>query len=164
MAPQIVGCLSGRGYEGAIMPMRIIMPAALAVCVAQVLSLQVIMPMKHDRVLLRASLGGAVVSLLINLLVVPHLQSIGSAVVLLCSEFVVTATYVVYVVRKKLVRMPFGLLWKNVLVSLPTVAICYLCATFIPIPYIAVLVALGAGGGVWVLINWRYIKQLVSKM
>ena len=164
MAPQIVGCLSGRGYEGAIMPMRIIMPAALAVCVAQVLSLQVIMPMKHDRVLLRASLGGAVVSLLINLLVVPHLQSVGSAVVLLCSEFVVTATYVVYVVRKKLVRMPFGLLWQNVLVSLPTVVICYLCATFIPIPYIAVLVALVAGGGVWVLINWRYIKQLVSKM
>ena len=37
LAPQIIYILSGPGYEGAILPMRIIMPAALFVGIAQVL-------------------------------------------------------------------------------------------------------------------------------
>ena len=164
MAPQIVGCLSGAGYEGAVLPMRIIMPAALAVCVAQVLALQIIMPMKHDKVLLRASLCGAVVSLLINLTVVPHLHSVGSAIVLLCSEVVVTTTYVVYITRKGLVRLPLRLIADNVLISLPTVAICWGCTKLIPIPYLSVLTALIVGGGVWIALNWRYVCNLVRKL
>ena len=64
-----------------ILPMRIIMPVAFAVGVAQVLAIQVLMPMKKDKVLLVASIIGAVVSLLINLLVVPYIESVGSAVV-----------------------------------------------------------------------------------
>lgn len=102
MAPQIVYILSGPGYEGAILPMRIIMPAAFAVGVAQVLAIQVLMPMKKDKVLLVASIIGAVVSLLINLLVVPYIESVGSAVVLLCSEAVVTGAYLWYVLSHKL--------------------------------------------------------------
>ena len=52
LAPQIIYILSGPGYEGAILPMRIIMPAAFAVGMAQVLAIQVLMPMKKDKVLL----------------------------------------------------------------------------------------------------------------
>lgn len=49
LAPQIIFILSGNGYEGAILPMRIIMPAILFVGVAQVLAIQILMPMKADR-------------------------------------------------------------------------------------------------------------------
>ena len=72
LAPQIIYVLSGPGYEGAILPMRIIMPAAFVVGIAQVLAIQVLMPMKKDRVLLRASIIGAAVSVLINLCLVPY--------------------------------------------------------------------------------------------
>lgn len=108
LAPQIIYTLSGPEYEGAIFPMRIIMPAAFAVGMAQVLAIQILMPMKKDRVLLMASIIGAIVSLLINLLVVPYVASVGSAVVLLCSEMVVAATYVVYVLSHRLARIPIN--------------------------------------------------------
>ena len=121
MAPQIVYILSGPGYEGAILPMRIIMPAAFAVGVAQVLAIQVLMPMKKDKVLLIASIIGAVVSLLINLLVVPSVKSVGSAVVLLCSEMGVTGMYVWYVLSQELILIPIKAIGKNVLFSLPSV-------------------------------------------
>ena len=117
MAPQIVYILSGPGYEGAILPMRIIMPAAFAVGVAQVLAIQVLMPMKKDKVLLIASIIGAVVSLLINLLVVPSVKSVGSAVVLLCSEMGVTGMYVWYVLSQELILIPIKAIGKNVLFS-----------------------------------------------
>ena len=117
MAPQIVYILSGPGYEGAILPMRIIMPAAFAVGVAQVLAIQVLMPMKKDKVLLVASIIGAVVSLLINLLVVPYIESVGSAVVLLCSEAVVTGAYLWYVLSHKLTLISVKTIGKSVSVS-----------------------------------------------
>ena len=131
MAPQIVYILSGPGYEGAILPMRIIMPAAFAVGVAQVLAIQVLMPMKKDKVLLIASIIGAVVSLLINLLVVPSVKSVGSAVVLLCSEMGVTGMYVWYVLSQELILIPIKAIGKNVLFSLPSVVICLGCPGYI---------------------------------
>jgi len=40
---------------------------------------------------------------------VPHLESIGSAIVLLSAESAVTGTYIVYVLRKKIVKIPVKL-------------------------------------------------------
>lgn len=138
MAPQIIYILSGPGYEGAILPMRIIMPAAFAVGMAQVLAIQVLMPMKKDKVLLVASIIGAVVSLLINLLVVPYVASVGSAIVLLCSEAVVTGTYVVYVLSHKLTLISFGITGKSLLFSLPNIIICYICKLYIVNSFISI--------------------------
>lgn len=141
LAPQIIYVLSGEGYEGAITPMRIIMPAALFVGIAQVLAIQILAPMKKDKTLFMASVIGAVVSILINLTVVPHLQSIGSAVVPLCSEISVTTTYITYVLRNSLVSIPFDSIWRNALFALPVAGICLLCQGLIENPFVLVAVA-----------------------
>ena len=138
MAPQIVYILSGPGYEGAILPMRIIMPAAFAVGVAQVLAIQVLMPMKKDKVLLVASIIGAVVSLLINLLVVPYIESLGYAFVLLCSEAVVTGAYLWYVLSHKLTLISVKTIGKSVLYSLPSVVVCWGCGRWIENEFVGV--------------------------
>ena len=152
MAPQIVYILSGPGYEGAILPMRIIMPAAFAVGVAQVLAIQVLMPMKKDKVLLIASIIGAVVSLLINLLVVPSVKSVGSAVVLLCSEMGVTGMYVWYVLSQELILIPIKAIGKNVLFSLPSVVICLGCGRWIDNELLGVGCAVVLAGILWMLL------------
>lgn len=154
MAPQIIYILSGPGYEGAIYPMRIIMPAALFVGIAQVLAIQVLMPMKKDRVLLTASIIGATVSLLINLLLVPHIASVGSAVVLLCSEMVVTGTYIVYVLFHRLAIIPLSAILKNLLYSLPCVAICLGCGKWIANDFLGVGCAIVMAGWIWGMIQY----------
>ena len=128
MAPQIIYILSGDGYEGAILPMRIIMPAVLLVGIAQVFAVQVLLPMKKDRILFIASLLGASISLVINILVVPKLQSVGSAIVLLSSELVVTLVYVIYALWNKLIaNISLKTIWMNISYSLPAVMVCYIC-------------------------------------
>lgn len=149
LAPQIIYILSGPGYEGAIYPMRIIMPAALFVGIAQVLAIQVLMPMKKDRVLLTASIIGATVSLLINLLLVPHIASVGSAVVLLCSEMVVTGTYIVYVLFHRLAIIPLSAILKNLLYSLPCLAVCWVCGKWITNEFLGVGCAVVMTGVIW---------------
>lgn len=153
LAPQIIYILSGPEYEGAVFPMRIIMPAAFAVGMAQVLAIQILMPMKKDRVLLMASIIGAIVSLLINLLVVPYTASVGSAVVLLCSEMVVAATYVVYVLSYRLARIPIRIAWKNVCYSLPGALVCWGCNRWIENEFVGVVCAVILAGTVWIIVQ-----------
>lgn len=141
LAPQIIYVLSGSGYEGAILPMRIIMPAILFVGIAQVLAMQILMPMRKDKVLFFASLWGAFVSLAINIFLVPHMHSIGTAIVLLCSEAIVTFVYIVYTLRHGLLKFPFRNIVRNIIYSLPCVVICYLCGIWIDNNFLAVGIA-----------------------
>lgn len=153
LTPQIIYILSGPGYEGAILPMRIIMPAAFVVGMAQVLAIQVLMPMKKDKVLLMASIIGAVVSLLINLLVVPSVASVGSAIVLVCSETVVTGTYVVYVLSKGLVWIPIKVIGKSVSYSLPCAVVCWGCGRWIENAFAGVGCAVVLASVAWVIVQ-----------
>ena len=162
MAPQIIHILAGNGFDGAILPMRIILPAVIMAGIAQVLAIQIIMPLKHDRTLLIASAIGASVSIAINIFIVPHLASIGSAIVLLSAETVVTGTYVVYVLRKKIVKIPFKLFVRSLLLSLPCVAICIACAHFIENPFISLATALVTSVACWSAINFNELRQYLG--
>lgn len=153
LTPQIIYILSGPGYEGAILPMRIIMPAAFVVGIDQVLAIQVLMPMKKDKVLLMASIIGAVVSLLINLLVVPSVASVGSTIVLVCSETVVTGTYVVYVLSKGLAWIPIKVIGKSVSYSLPCTVVCLGCGRWIENELVGIGCAVILGGMAWAIVQ-----------
>lgn len=162
MAPQIIQLLAGGDFAGAILPMRIILPAVIMAGVAQVLAIQIIMPLKHDRILLLASGIGATVAIAINIFFVPQLESVGSAIVLLSAETVVTGTYIVYVTRRKIVKIPIKLFVRSALLSLPCVAICLLAAHFIENPFIALGVGFVASVTLWCAINFRELRQYLG--
>ncbi len=155
LAPQIIHLLAGPGYEGAILPMRLIMPAVLPVGIAQVLAIQVLMPMKRDRALLTASILGAAVSLAINIALVPRMQSIGTALVLLGAETTVTIAYVTYSLRQGLTRLPFDAIGRNLLIALAPAAVCLACARGIAHPLLALGTALPCSVLVWAAICYR---------
>ena len=162
LAPQIIRAIAGEGFEGAILPMRLIMPAAFAVGVAQVLSIQVLLPMRRDKMLLCASIIGATVSLVINFTIVPHLQSVGSATVTLVAEYAVTGSYIIYLLRHKLVEIPWRAILTGVLHTLLPAAICAICKLLITNEFICIFAALAMGGGVWALLNRNILKQYLG--
>ncbi|MBQ7855586.1 MAG: flippase [Alistipes sp.] len=163
LAPQIIRVVAGEGYEGAILPMRIIMPAALAVGVAQVLSVQVLLPLRHDKVLLAASIVGATASLIINLLVVPHLQSVGSAIVTFVAEYLVTTTYVIYIAYRRLIAVPWHSLLVSALHTIPPAAVSLLCCHLIDNPLFCITAALLLGGGIWALLNRKILAGMLKR-
>lgn len=164
MAPQIIYILSGSGYEGAVLPMRIIMPAILFVGVAQVLAIQILLPMKKDKVLFIASILGAFVSLLINIFIVPHMRSIGSAIVLLCAESVVTLAYVAYTSWNKLVKIPLAIIGKNILYSLPSVVICCIFVRFVENAFCAVGLALLFSISCWIILQVLFSTDIGQRI
>lgn len=167
LAPDIIYILSGPGYEGAILPMRIIMPAMLFVGIAQILAVQILMPMKKDKILLYASVLGAVIALMLNIIAVTHWHSVGSAIVLICSEMVVTVSYMFYSYRHHIVHFPLDEFVKSFLCSLPIMLVCIICSLWISNPYFSVLMSLLLSGIIWVCIEWNilggFLKNLLKR-
>lgn len=160
MAPEIIYVLSGPGYEGAIGPMRIIMPAIFSVGIAQVLAIQYLMPLKKDKVLLYVSIIGAIIALIVNIISVNQYKSIGSASVLLISESIVTLLYVAYIYHKDSIRINYKKLLRSVACSIPSVLICSIVSNHIENTYISLALAIILSVIVWYIIRYKELKSI----
>lgn len=124
-SPQIINLIAGKGYEGAIVPMRIIMLLMLIIGYAQILVIQVLMPLKKDRIILLNSLVGAIVGVILNLLIVNHLKSIGSAIVWLVCELVLVILSQYFITKIINIKFPFLMFIKQVITAIPITFLCY---------------------------------------
>ena len=124
LAPQIIQALSGSDFAGAVVPMQLIMPLVIVVGIAQVLAVQVLMPLKKDRIILTASMMGSFIGIVLNILLVKKYGSVGTALVLLVSELSITAIYIYIMKRDNLLAFPWKSLLKNFALALPYAPIC----------------------------------------
>ena len=158
LAPELIYLLCGDGYQGAILPMRIIMPAILLVGIAQILAIQVLMTQKKDKVLLVASIIGAIVSLVVNVIFVSKLGSVGSAIVLLSAELVVTGTYLIYTLKARMVVIPWRLFLRPLVLTMPCALFCLLSKLFIENIYLVLLVAVPSSIIFYMMANFKILK------
>ena len=157
MASDIVMVISGPEFTGAVLPMIIISPLVLIVGYEQILVLQTLLPLGKDTVMLRNSIIGAVIGVALNVLLVPSLASIGSALVWIAVECVILVLSQIAVTKEISLRFPLDRLLVNLLVYLPLAGLMIAC-TFIPA---APVVKMGASMTVAAL--YICVYQLVIK-
>ena len=158
MAPQIIDLLSGAGYEGAVLPMRIIMPAILFVGIAQVLVVQLLIPLKKDSLLLKVYILSALVGLAINIFAVHKIQSVGSAIVLLTAEGLAALLFILYVRRNRLAAFSFRSVAKSIGLSLPLVPVCYFSGVLFDSSFIALATSGLVSAGIY-LAYFKFLKD-----
>lgn len=124
LAPEIICTLSGPGFEGATMPMRIVIVNVLFVAMDQIWVIQILMPMKKDSVVLWGAIMGAIIGLTANVLLVGRYGAIGSAFVLIFSEIAGNAYCFYYVIKKKIVEFPAKRIVLNLLFAIPFYPLC----------------------------------------
>ena len=132
-SPQIIELIAGKGYEGAIIPMRIIMPLMLIIGYAQILVIQILMPLKKDRIILLNSFIGAIIGILLNILIVGSLKSIGAAITWLFCEFIVVILSQYYITKYFKILFPTRLFVKHLIISLPIFVLCYTINNYLKI-------------------------------
>jgi len=159
LAPQIIRILSGEGYNGAIIPMQIIMLLVMVVGIAQVLAIQVLIPMKKDNLILIASIIGASVGVILNLILVKTYGCIGTAIVLLISEISVTSFYIYIVYKNNIIALPWKSFADNLLFSIPYLIICYGASLFFDKSIFILLFAALASSLYLVFINIYVLKN-----
>ncbi|MGN8804184.1 MULTISPECIES: flippase [unclassified Blautia] len=81
--------LSGKAYEGSIVPMQIIMPTLLFIGITNILGIQILVPLGREKTVLYSEIAGAIVDVIINALLIPKYASAGAAIGTLAAEFVV---------------------------------------------------------------------------
>ncbi|MBR1631002.1 MAG: flippase [Paludibacteraceae bacterium] len=146
-APQVVRIISGPGYEGAILPMRIVIPLMLVIGVEQILIIQILMPLKRDRQVLTGALVGGTLGVGLNVLLVPLMQSVGSAIVWVTSEIAVLMVAQHYVRQYIGLQFPYARLLREFLWMLPAALLlagCMLVPCFeIVMMFVAALLVYG---------------------
>lgn len=115
----IIRLIAGNGYEGAIIPMTIIIPLIFIIGYEQIEIIQVLMPLKKDNYIFITACIGAIVGIIANFFLVEKLQSIGSAIVWVISEFTVLIVAQHYVTKATKLHFPLTYLIKNILAALP---------------------------------------------
>lgn len=134
-SPHIIQIIAGNGYEGAIIPMRIVIPLMLIIGYEQIIIVQILTPMKKDKAIFVNSVWGCGVGLISNIMLVPCLQAIGSSIVWVFSELVVLISAQYFVFRFTGYSFPLKLLLRE---------LCYM----IPIMIVDVLILLNIESGV----------------
>lgn len=122
---EIVHIIAGKGYEGAVFPMQIIMPLLLIYGFSQIFVEQILMPLKKDKAILLNSIIGAFVGVLLNIIFTRHLQSVGSAIVLAISETIIVFMAGYEVKRYIGYTLPWKFMLKKTFTYLPLVIILY---------------------------------------
>lgn len=113
----------GPQYLGSITPMRIVMPLLFIIGYEQILIMQILTPLARDRQILTNAAIGAATGLTLNLLLVPHLQAVGSAIVWVCAETAVLISAQRFVSRDIELRFPWRELWRNIAAYIPFIVI-----------------------------------------
>ena len=160
LSSQIISILAGPEYEGAILPMQIIMPVIIIVGASQVCIMQVLIPLKKDTTVLFASLIGAVVAVALNVIFVSKLGAVGSALVLLISETSSSVYAFVYAYKNKIITLPWHFIFKRTISSIPYILICFLLGYFGNMSNLSVLFIALFLSGCYFIIEMLYILRL----
>lgn len=141
-APHIIHLIAGPGYEGAILPMRIVMPLMLIIGYEQIIVIQMLMPLGKDNAILLNSIIGAIVALLLNFTMVPLLASVGSAIVWVCCEFTVAIAAQYFVTKYTRYSFPIKRILKSVVAYIPAILICSLINSAVDNWFISMIVGI----------------------
>lgn len=135
-APQIIRLIAGPGYEGAIIPMRLLVPLMLVIGYEQITVMQILMPLGKDKAVFANAMIGAIVGIILNIILVPAYKSIGTSLVWISSEFAVLLSSQYFANKYTGLTFPTKMLTSHILWLLPVFFINYLLA-LININYIA---------------------------
>ena len=158
-SPEVIYLIGGKGYEGAIMPLRIIMPVILIVGYEQILIIQALMPMKKDRAIFINSCIGAVVGLILNLLLIPVYGSIGTSVAYCLCEVSVLCSALFFMCRYTKYQFPFREFIWHLIFNIPLIVICLFIYSLTSVNPILKLLLSGGGVGMYAYINNYYMMK-----
>lgn len=123
-APQIIFLISGVGYEGAILPFRVVIILLLVIGMEQIVVQQFLMASKSNRSIIAVCTVGATIGIVCNIVLTPRLGALGAAIAWTISE--ISVLLVGYKTMKKYLAVSFEMkiLSRTLFSTLSYIGIC----------------------------------------
>jgi len=115
LSKEIIMLFAGNQYLPAVLSLQVLCFIVIFVGLAQVFSHQILLPMHMEKMILYASIIGVVISLLLNLTLIPMFKHVGAAISSLATEAVVTLVLFLFVRKALKFAFPFLALMQSVL-------------------------------------------------
>lgn len=122
-ASDIVRVIAGPEFGGSVLPMQVIAPLVFIIGYEQILALQTLLPLGKDKILLRNSVIGAILGVVLNCVLVPFFASLGASIVWIVTEVLVLVLSQIAVYQELRISFPIREIIKNIGVYLPLVAL-----------------------------------------
>lgn len=100
-AKDTINVLAGNAYNGAVLPMQLLMPTILFIGLTNIMGIQIMVPLGRENKVLKSVILGAVTDALLNALLIPKLGASGAAIGTLAAELVVLI-YQMYVLNTQI--------------------------------------------------------------
>ena len=137
--PDLLHMVVGDGFEGSYLPFRIITPLVLVIGIEQILVIQILMATHCDRVVLRNSFIGALVTLTFNIFLTARMGANGSAVVWVIAECVIMGLSAMAIYKKFHYIPPYRRFLSYVLTYTPLFLASLLLYSFLENTYACLL-------------------------
>ena len=124
--PELLHVLVGDGFEGSYLPLRIISPLVLIIGIAQILIIQILLTKHQDNIVLRNSVIGALVAIILNVLITASMGAPGTAIVWVTTEIVIMLLAAVIIYQRYHFMIPIRRIAAYCLVYAPLLLISYL--------------------------------------
>lgn len=141
-SPDIIRLFAGTGFEGAIMPMRIIMLQLIVIGAEKIIVLQLLIPLRKDNTIVKAGFAGVIVWTLLTILLVPKFSSMGTAIVWVAAETTVLIIATIETNRSLEICFPFRQLFLSVGFAIPYLLIGWLVLMITHQPVIRILLCI----------------------
>lgn len=129
VAEEFVPLFYGEGYDKCVILFKVLLPSCLFLAFANVVRTQYMLPHKMDKEYVTSAFLGAGTNIVLNIILIPHFQSVGAAIGTLFAEAVV-CVYQCYKVRK---NIPIGKYAVQILPMLFASVVMYVALQFIHI-------------------------------
>lgn len=140
LAPEFISLFSGREFLPASNSLRLLSLLPLVNGFSRFFQFLVLVPAGLNGAMFKSVMAGLVASLVLNILLIPHLQQMGASVASICSELVITAIYFWIAQRYYAFTYPWVLILKALVSALVFVPIVWAFHS-IALPSIVMLLA-----------------------
>ena len=121
--PELLSIIVGNGFEGSYTPLRIITPLVLIIGIEQILVIQILIAMHQDYIVLRNSFFGALATFIFNVLLTSSMGAVGSAIVWVIAELVITTLTIISIYQHYNYLPPFRRLFNYIVIYAPLLII-----------------------------------------
>ncbi|WP_025799412.1 flippase [Hoylesella saccharolytica] len=122
--PDIINIIAGKGYEGAVIPLRVQIPLIFIIGYSQILVIQILIPLKKDNTLTVIAGMGAFVGVMLNVWLTSRYDAIGASISWLLAEIVIIFAAQWVVSKNMHILFPLKQLFKVIISYVPFLLVC----------------------------------------
>ncbi len=120
----IIDLFAGEGYQGAVVPLQIMILLVVINGLNQVFILQVATPLKLDKEILLGTLVAAIISIPLNYVMIVKFGAVGCTFVLVLSVVLANTYPIMCLLKRHLILLPVNLFLRHIVYAIPYVLIC----------------------------------------